>query len=212
MAARHFFTAEAKKRVAATIKEIESATSAEVVVAVRASSGNYRNADYLFGFVIALAALSLLLFLPWSFAFETWPLELVICFGAGVYACASIAPLRRLLSGRRRMDGEVARAARAAFVDLGISRTRDRSGILVYVSLFERRVEVVADIGVPREISAGGVAALDQALGSGPTMDRFIAALLSLKGRLADELPRRPDDVNELPDEVDDDAGDEARS
>ena len=39
-------------------------------------------------------------------------------------------------------------AARAAFVDQGISRTRGRTGILVFVSLFEREVEVVADVGV----------------------------------------------------------------
>jgi putative membrane protein len=96
-------------------------------------------------------------------------------------------------------------AARAAFVDLGISRTSGRWGVLVYVSILERAAEVVPDLGVDlgmmgeewtRAVKAIHVAAarLD--------FEAFKAAALALGPVLGKAHPHRDDDVNELPDEV----------
>ncbi len=198
---RHFFDADAKQRVTGAVKEIESATSAEVVVAVRATSGHYRDADYLCGAACALAVLALLLFLPYPFATQTWPLEIALAFAISAWLCAKSTGLRRALAGKKRRDTEVNRAARAAFYDLGVSRTSGRTGILVFGSLFERRVELVADLAVPRAALADAAVALDRALAR-PRIDDFLAALVALREPLAAALPRQADDVNELPDEL----------
>src|SRR5690606_13144660 len=122
-------------------------TAGEVVVAVRAASSDYRHTDYLVGFAVSLLALIALLFLPVPFAIETWPIDVGLAFAAGALISSSVSPLKRALTSSRSMADEVARSARATFVNMGISRTRDRSGLLVFVSLLERRAEVVADTG-----------------------------------------------------------------
>ena len=91
-------------------------------------------------------------------------------------------------------------AAREAFVDQGVSRTRRRTGILVYVSTFERRVEIVADIRVDTKLVDAEVRALAEAVAHGPDLDAFVEALRRFGPALARALPRGADQVNELPD------------
>jgi putative membrane protein len=206
MKADAFFTDEAKRRTREAIAAIEKTTAGEVVVAVRNSAWDYRHVDYLVGFGAALAALVGLLFLPQPFLLVTWPLDLVVAFVVGALVSSGVPAIRRLLTPRRQLDEMVRQAARVAFFDLGISRTRDRSGVLIFVSLLERRAEVVADLGLdPLTDDAAwkkALGALDQAIRQGPDLERFLAGLGALGEPLARLLGRREDDVNELPDEV----------
>jgi putative membrane protein len=59
--------------------------------------------------------------------------------------------VRRLLVLPARKIGAVRQAARGAFFDHRVSRTHGRTGILLYVSVFERRVEVVPDAGIEQD-------------------------------------------------------------
>jgi len=65
--------------------------------------------------------------------------------------CALVAgftpPLARLLLNQRRAEGEVRQFAQSMFLRRGIFGTRARTGLLVLVCVFERRVEIVADTG-----------------------------------------------------------------
>ena len=206
MAVGAFYEAEARKAATAAVKDVESQTSAEVVIALRSASGHYRHVDYLVGFLLALSTLSALMFLPQSFAPVAFPVDVAIAFALGALVSSRWPGLRRLLSSPALRQRQVRAAARATFLDLGIGRLPRRWGLLVYVSLLERRVEVVADIGIP--VPALGtewkdaVGALDAAL-QPPDLERFLAALRALGPILGGALPHTDDDVNELPDEVD---------
>jgi putative membrane protein len=195
----------AKAEVARAIREIERATSAEVVVAVRPSSGHYRHTDYLVGFALSFAALLVFLFDSHEFSIEWMPLDTAVAFALGAYLSASFPLLRRALTSRRLMRVNVQTAARATFFDLGIGKTAGRTGILVYVSMFEKLVEVVADVGIDRAVLGpsflSAVTALDAALAHGTSFPRFTAALRALGPILGKTLPRLADDINELPDE-----------
>jgi putative membrane protein len=195
----------AKAEVAAAIRAIESATSAEVVVAVRARSGHYRHTDYLVGFALSFAALLVFLFDSHEFEIDWMPVDTLVAFALGTLLSAGVPPLRRFFTSRKLMRANVATAARAAFVELKIARTSGRSGILVFVSKFERRVEVVPDIGVDPVVLgpafADAVDALDAALRSRASFPKFLDALRSLGPVLGKALPRLEGDVNELPDE-----------
>jgi len=95
----------------------------------------------------------------------------------------------------------------AAFYDRGIAHTHRRTGILVFVSTFERKVSVLRDVGVDAE-SIGepwtlAIRALEDAVAGGLDFERFVAALRSLGPVLAKALPHHEGDANELPDEVD---------
>jgi putative membrane protein len=205
MATRDFFLPGAKTRVSTAIASIEKQTAAEIVVTVRQRSGHYRDTDYAVGFVVAMVVLLVLLFDPHPFATETMPLDVAFGFVVGALASANVAPLRRFLTRRKRKLESVRTAARAAFYDQGVSATRERTGVLVYVSMFERRVEVVADRGV---VSASldatwsaAVTALEGSIAARADFDAFIIALGALAAPLARALPVRDDDVDELPNE-----------
>ena len=196
-----FFDDAAKRRVREAVERIEASSGAEVVVAVRKRSWSYRHSHYLFGFLVALALLSALLFLPQSFDIVTWPLEIAVAFGAGALLCSVVGPLERTLTRRRTMEEQVTRAAKAAFVDLGIGGTRERCGMLVYVSVGERMASVVSDIGLQEADCREARAAIESAVAR-VDFDKFVEGIESLAEPLALAVPRRPSDVNELPDEV----------
>jgi putative membrane protein len=201
---RAFFDDAAKAAVSAAIKRVESQTSAELVVAVRRQAGiSYRDADLSFGAFVALASLVLLLFVDKEFA-TTWiPVDVALSFALGVALCRYTMFLRRLLTSASRRREETRRAASAAFHDLGIGRTSGRNGILVLVGLFEHEVAVIADVGVDRATIGPSIAALEGSVRRAvPDFDAFVVALDSLGPALATSMPRRADDVNELPDEV----------
>jgi putative membrane protein len=205
MGTRAFFSSDAKKRVEGAIAEVELASAAEIVVALRHASGHYRHTDYLVGAFAALIALSVFLYHPEPFDYTWLPLELVALFAVAALASSALPPLRRALTSRKLMDESVGRAARALFVDKRVDRTRGRTGILVYLSALERRVDVVADIGVDEaalgERWALAKEQLGEALVAG-SLDAFVDALRGLGPVLGEALPRAADDENELPDEV----------
>jgi len=200
-----FSESVAKSEVAAAIRDVEQATSAEVVVAVRASAGMYRHTDYLVGFAFSFVALLVFLFHPWEFSIDWMPFDSLATFAIGTLASAWITPLRRWLTSSKLMSGNVKTAARAAFVDLRVATTTGRSGVLVFVSMFERRVDVVTDIGLDRRVLGPpferAAAALEKALSARDPLRAFAAALRALGPILGVVYPHRVDDVNELPDE-----------
>ncbi|HEX8440409.1 hypothetical protein [Archangium sp.] len=204
MWARAFFEDATKAKTAEAVKAVEARTTAEVVVSVHRTSGHYRHTDYLVGFVLSLVTLVAMLYLPTEFPLEFFPLDVALSFVAGAYLSAALPGLRRRLTSRKLLEASVRTAARAAFVELGVSRTTGRTGILVFVSAFERRVEVVADLGV--DTAALGpeweeaLAKLSAAVASSESPEPFFEALALMAPPLERLLPRSDDDVNELPD------------
>jgi putative membrane protein len=204
MWAQAFFEEATRQKTAAEVKAIEARTSAEVVVAVRHASGHYRHTDYLVGFGLSVVTLLALLYLPIDFPLEFFPVDVVLSFAAGTFGSAVMPALRRRLTSSKLLEENVRTAARAAFVELGISRTSARTGVLVFVSTFEQRVEVVVDAGVNiaalgREWEAA-LAKLSAAVVASSTPAPFLQALQGLAGPLERVLPRSADDINELPD------------
>ena len=202
---RELATAETRTLVAAAVGDIEKTTSAEIVVVLRATSGHYRAADLAFGALLALILLCVFLYHPAEFDFTWFPLEQAGAFLSGVLLCASSPPLRRLLTPRSVRRVNVVKAARALFVERGVSKTRARTGMLVYLSAFERDAEVVADVGLDAELlGAPYLAAVERlrAASARGGRDELLAGLTDLGGALAKPYPCGNDDIDELPNEV----------
>ncbi|MDI1444813.1 hypothetical protein [Polyangium sp. 6x1] len=206
MRARDLLESKAKDEVSRAIRALEAKTSAEVVVVVRAVSGHYRHTDWLVGFVLSLVALCVFLFHPAPFDDDLLPVEILLVFALGGSLSANVPPLRRALTSRRLMAENVRRAACASFVERAISRTRGRTGLLVYVSTFEQRVELVGDIGLDFEALGDDFAAarrrIEASVEQTGGLPAFLAALAELGDALGRTLPRAEDDENELADEV----------
>lgn len=204
MKVRAFFDDKARARAAEEVKAIEARTAAEVVVAVHRAAGHYRHTDYLTGFLLSLVTLVALLYLPQEYPLEIFPVNVTASFVTGAVLSMALPAMRRRLTSPRLLEENVRRAAQAAFVELGISRTRGRTGILVFVSVFERRVAVVTDIGVePSAMGAeweAALAKLSAAVASSSSPEPFFEAMRLLAPPLERTLPRAADDFNELPD------------
>ncbi|MDB4946152.1 MAG: hypothetical protein JWP97_5686 [Labilithrix sp.] len=199
-----FLDERAKARAVLAVKAFEAQTCAELVVTVKKQARTYQEAHLLMGAVLAFLVLVFLLYFPWDFNTALMPLDTAIAFAAGYLLSRWLPPLQRLALTEARRRQSVEPAAKAAFVDLGVTRTSGRTGVLVYVAMLEGMVSVVADAGVTPEAQAAAQSArvtLEAALGR-LDIGAFAAALESLGAAFAPTMPRAHDDVNELPDEV----------
>jgi putative membrane protein len=192
--------------LAQAVRAIETASRAELVVVVRVRSAPYREAAFAGGLIAALVALAFMLFSPWPFALAWFLVDPLLVGAAAALAVSRAERLVRALTSARARAAAVRNAARLAFLDRGVTATRERTGVLVYVSLLERAAEVVADLGVleavpPKEWDAAA-AAIREAVASGGDGEAVAARLHALAEMLGDALPAGPGDVNELPDEV----------
>ena len=94
-----------------------------------------------------------------------------------------------------------------AFVEEEVFLTRDRTGILLFISLFEHRIEVLGDAGINRHVTADEwtdvVLRIREGIRGGHLADGLVEAI-GMCGHLLDRggIEVRPDDENELPDGV----------
>ena len=89
------------------------------------------------------------------------------------------------------------------FLISGWPATRDRTGVLFFVSACEHYVEILTDRGVrevvPDAVWSEIVARFGEAVRQRRIADGFVEAIAACTEVLAEKLPRRPDDENELP-------------
>jgi len=204
--ARPFLTETAKTALLGAVRDVESASRAEVVIVVRPASARYRDAALTGALLGVFATLAFMLYSPWAFSLAWFLVDPALAgLVAGLAVHHSPFLVRRLTAAASRQEA-VHRAALATLVDRGVTATRERTGLLLYVSLLERRAEVVADRGILAAVEpttwARQVAALVAAVAQGADGVAVARHLRGLGESLAQALPVGQDDVNELPDEV----------
>jgi putative membrane protein len=182
------------------IAAIEKASLVEVVVTVRPRLPRTWAGHAIAGALLALVTLAFVLYVE-DWEFDEWSL-LVVPTGAGVVG-AVLAELLPITDRLLVCDDALLAAARAAFVELGVHRTRARTGLLVYVGVRERRVVVVADVAIVDKLP--GLDQLADALTAAfPGGGANLAAVLAKwAANFASAFPHAIDDINELPDAVD---------
>jgi len=203
---KRFLSDEAKQALTGAIKSVEGRSSAEVVIAVRARSASYLHSDLIAAIVAGVATVAFLLYSRFEFPLWSFLVDPVLA-GLVVGVAASQVPmLRRLFTPESVRARWVARAARATFFEKRVRQTRERTGLLVFISLTERRAEVVTDTGIDDAVPAAAwkqaAAAIDRAVREGGDGVAVAARIEALGEILEPVLEHSPDDINELPDEV----------
>ncbi len=96
--------------------------------------------------------------------------------------------------------------AQALFAKLGLERTRERNGVLIYVATADRRFAVIGDTGIHEEVGsqfwAEAVARMGAAFRQGAFGDGLVGAIESVGKRLAERFPPKPGGVNQLGDDI----------
>jgi putative membrane protein len=197
------FDKAAGDAIGATIHEIEAQTNAEIVVAVRGRSGPYRHADYIFGAIVALVGLLFVLFSPFDFHTYWIPFDVIALFVAGAFVSSRGDWIRRLLTTSKFRAQAARTGAAAMFYEAGIANTSAENGLLIYLSLLERQMEVIADRGILKVIPAlkwnHAVFELKN-VAQDADPDKLIAALREVGTLLAEHMPATGENPNELAD------------
>ena len=149
-------TTEDRERVRAAVAAAEAGLTAEIAPCVYSQSSPYPESLWAgagAGMSAAVAALFLLdvfhpLWMPMS-RLILWVPALGLLGAALGRWCG---PVKRALIGGRRMEDAVARRAKEVFFDRGIAGTSGRDGVLIFASLLERRVVVLADSAVRAKV------------------------------------------------------------
>lgn len=217
MVASKLFTVEDRKAVSTAVVEAEKETSAEIVPVVATTSDAYERAEDLVGLAMSMIMVVVvwtqipLLFSDWDSEHFAIPLPFVLYAMAGGWITgvvfAKVAPwLKRLAVSRKKMTVRVLTAAHHAFDSLHAHKTAGGTGVVIYVSLFERRVCVWADRHVSAKIPEaewkGITEALIKALREGKPKDGMVEAIRHCGDLLSKHFPVKPGDVNELSNEL----------
>ncbi len=208
MSKHPFLREESKKVLVSAVESVENRSAAEVVVAVKPWSGRYWYVDQAVAATVALGALAFMFFSSHVFSLVSILVGTVLVYGSTLVLGWLLPSLRVSLCPGRILDDETRKAGQAWFYEKKLSRTRDRSGILIYVSLLEKRAWALPDIGVTQNLTeeqwnsmAQSVEAAIRKNGVGPAGVKALAqAIESMGPDLEKALPRREDDVNELAD------------
>lgn len=193
------------RRIEEAITRVEQRTAAEIVVAVIPRAAAYGRWRAFAAGAWAIAAAVLL----YEFVPALDPLWVILSefpFGLLAYTLLGWAPLERWLVPREDAERAVDQAARRIFVERGVHRTRDASGVLLLLSELERRVVLLGDTGVNERVGEDGwrehVRHIIDRIHEGRAADGVLEVLAELEQMLAGRLPVAPDDLNELANEV----------
>lgn len=213
------FTDDDKQRITAAIQAAEKQTSGEFVAVVARASDHYLSIPLLWAAMIALLIPGAVLLL-WP-GFGSFPvyaplatLYVVDHFRLYELQLASFILLACLFEFMPRLHlalvpasikrAGASRMARAQFYQQGVHLTREHSGVLFFVSLAERHVEIVADKGIHEKLGEQRwqeiVATFVNHMRSGSPTDAFVAAITACGEAMAAHYPAEPNKPNELSD------------
>jgi putative membrane protein len=109
----------------------------------------------------------------------------------GLWAARLSPGLRRALAGQAILEREVRQRAAEAFLAEEVFRTRDRTGILLFLSRFERRVVILADSGIHSAVPQAEWDALADELARGIGAGHAVPALIAAIERCGSLLRER---------------------
>ncbi|VTZ49133.1 conserved hypothetical protein [Methylocella tundrae] len=170
---------EDQNRINAAITAAESRTAGEIVCVLSRASSDYMTYAVAWSALIALAA-------PWpliamtQLSVQQILLVQVFIFTALYLVFSSSGLGHQLVPGRVRRE-QAHRAAMEQFMIRGMTRKTNRAGVLIFVSLAEHYVRIVADDGiaskVDRSVWQGAVDALLAQIRAGDLATGFVSAV-----------------------------------
>jgi putative membrane protein len=202
MKLQKLFTGAELQRIEQAVTAAEQKTSGEIVPMLVNASSRYAEID-LAGVSIGLVVGTLAAFIwhdPWASIHSQllWPLA----GAAAGYALCCIPSVKRRLIPNQRIGDAVELRSLAAFTGQGLHHTKAETGILIFVSVFEHRVIVLADRGINEKVEVGTweeiVSIIAAGLKSGRACDGLCKAIERCGEILAQHFPRAADDRDEL--------------
>ncbi|HEX6784347.1 MAG TPA: TPM domain-containing protein [Sphingomicrobium sp.] len=215
-------TAEDRQKISAAVAAAEAKSSGEIVAVTTPISDAYHDVALHWALVPLFAVLAWAAWAPtalvwwYDFLFGGWQpdptmsqlLTLLMFFAALKFTVALLIlkwmPLRLALTPPATKHRRVRRRAITVFKAAAERRTAGRTGILIYLSIAERRAEIVADEAILKVTDdhtwGEAMTALIEGVRDGRPADGIVAAIERVGVVLAEKFPRSAGDTNEIPD------------
>ena len=210
-------------RVSTAIAEAEAKSDGEIIAIAADQSDSYH--DVGLHYAVLVLFLVLAFFAAWPHQLELWwtrimgwtaePSQrelLTLLFGLALFKFLVVLflmkwmPLRLLLTPGSTKTRRVRRRAVMLFKTGGERRTIGRTGILIYLSMGERRAEIIGDEAITAVTSpetwGEAMAALITDVKEGRPGDGIVAAVERIGDVLAQHFPKTSTDTNEIPDKL----------
>jgi putative membrane protein len=206
--AERFLSEDERARISAAVEKAEKLTAGEIVVMIIPASYHYPMANVIGA---AACALALGLLLTPLIGGWLWIGKQNMWLFLGLFTVFFILFhevikrtlwLKRHFISRKEIDAEVKEAAVTHFFNHGLYRTRDKTGVLVLISVFERRVWVLADQGIDAKVPQGQWEDIVKMITDGIKQERAAEAICAAVEKMGDLLkahfPIKAGDTDEL--------------
>ena len=201
----HFLTDRDRERVAEAIRAVEARTSAELVAVVAHEAESYHHIPTLWAALVALALPTVALL-----AAPAWTSAEIVLIQLGIFVVLAALgwwrPLRMALVPTRMKKARATRLACEQFFVQRLHETAGRTGVLIFVSVAERHVEIIADIGISKLVENSvwqrAVDHFTANVKSGRIAEGFIGAIEQCGGVLIGHFPADGRNPDELPDRL----------
>ncbi len=209
----NMFPQAEQEKIAAAVREAEKVTSGEIVPFVVGQSDHYETAEWRGGFLggfIAFVAMTFLRnaagdwtrFDPAGIAAAT-----LLTGGAAMLAVRFLPGLKRLFAGPHLIARRVEQRAAEAFISEEVFATEKRTGILIFLSIMERRVLVIGDSGIHSKVAQDDwhevINLVVEAIRAGKPADGLVEAIRRCGALLAGHgVEREAGDRDELSDNL----------
>jgi len=209
------------EKIKKAVNKVEKKTSGEIATALIKESFDYAFYELMFavvcGFIYFMVAMFFYHSIEISIQKMFWEYQtsyLLIFYGLstfivifGFYFLANLPFIDRLIVPKSVMRKKVNERAVRYFMESGVYNTRDRTGVLIFISLLERRVEILTDTGVsekiPEEKWQSMIKHIIEGIKTGNFVENLTASINDCGKLLEKNFPVKKDDKDELEDEID---------
>ena len=207
------FSNEDLDRIKAAVHQAESKISGEIVPVFVEKSGFYSVANYRAAVVAGSLVFLLVIFfdryMPALAIYDPLLIFLlIVMFGLlGALISNYVDLVKRIFIPQQHFDHATRQRAETAFLQEEVFNTRHRTGIMIFISFFEREVMVIADRGISKVVEQKEwdkmVQGIIQNIRMGKVADGIEAAILRCGEILLEKgFLKTADDVNELKDDL----------
>lgn len=200
-----FLTDQEKEKIRFAIAEAESRTSGELVTVIARSSDSYLYIPTLWAALLALS-------IPgFNFVFSepmnpilTYQIQVLVFLLATLLFQIDAIKMRLIPKNVKHYRASL--KAREQFLAQELHTTQDRTGIMIFVSVAEHYVEIIADKGINDKIDGDlwqqTIDEFVQLVKEGRTQEGFLSAVNHCREQLWKHFPAEPGNANELPDHL----------
>ncbi len=203
MSQKEFLSQDEQQQIIDCVKEVEKTTSGEIVPLISSDSSDYPRAQATGAMILGLLLSTPTCILLGREDMWTALVLFLVAYSLAYVALALLPSLKRIFVMRQEIEDEVEEGAMTSFFIHGLNNTRDKTGILIYVSVYEKKVRILADTGINAKVDPGTwdtvVAKLGQGIHDKRQADAICDAVRSCGALVHEKFPIKHDDTDELP-------------